>query len=466
MMNQEEYVDARSLKNEGWTNKEIAEELGFHPATIAKWLAADGPPAPPVIGDDRRVMDSRWRARLVALLVAHPRLLGVSVHNKLRAEGFTGSYPTVVRAVRDVRGPRFRAAAAVSVPIHTEPGEEDQFDFANLDDVAAAWGWEHRLRCFGAISCWPRERLWWFTTSEDQEHTFEGIVRAFEAFGGVPAVVRTDRMGALGSSQGQRFTLHPAAVGFAAHHGVKITTCRARDAKRKGKVERPFRQLRETFIPELDIDGPPADLAELNNRAQVWLAERVHAVASRSTGVPPAERALLEREFRAPLPTVRFDTDYVETRRVHNVVPFVAVDGVRYSVPPNVSASSSRSAAVSTPTPSRSAGPEPSSPATPSQHQGCGRCGPTITARPRSPKLSAVTNGAANATSEPSNLPVRPVPAAAGASISGRETSTSTPPISPAVTASTATRRQEREWARPLRTDQDRPRLPPTEPGR
>jgi hypothetical protein len=35
--------------------------------------------------------------------------------NKLRAEGFAGSYPTVVRAVRAIRGPRFRAAAAVSV---------------------------------------------------------------------------------------------------------------------------------------------------------------------------------------------------------------------------------------------------------------------------------------------------------------------------------------------------------------
>jgi transposase len=335
MMNQEEYVDVRALENEGWTAVEIAEVTGFHPATIRKRLK-EGPPTPVVVPDERRVMTTAWRARIEALLSAHPRLLAVSIHNKVRAEGFEGSYPTVVRAVRDVRGPRFRAAAAVSVPIHTDPGEEDQFDFANLDDVAARWGWEHPLRCFGAISCWPRERHWWFTTSEDQHHTFEGLARAFEAFGGVPAAARTDRMGALGTSQGRRFTLHPAAVGFAAHYGVKITTCQARDAKRKGKVERPFRQLRETFIPEIELDGIPADLDELNRRAQAWLDQRVHAVASRSTGVPPVERAAVERDFRAALPRVRFDTDYVETRRVHNVVPFIALDGVRYSVPPNV----------------------------------------------------------------------------------------------------------------------------------
>lgn len=335
MMNQEEYVEIHALKNEGWTAVEIAEETGFHPATVRKWLK-EGPPTKIEVPDDRRVMNARWRARVETLLGAHPRLLAISVHHKLVAEGFEGSYPTVARAVREVRGPRFRAAAAVSVPIHTEPGEEDQFDFCNLDDVAGRWGWDHPLRCFGAISCWPRERFWWFTTSEDQHHTFEGLARAFEAFRGVPAAARTDRMGTLGSSQGRRFKLHLATVGFAAHYGVKITSCQAGDAKRKGKVERPFRQLQETFLPEVEVDGIPANVDELNRRAAAWLTERVHAIPSRSTGVPPAERAAVEREFRAPLPRVRFDTDYVETRRVHNVVPFVAVDGVRYSVPPNV----------------------------------------------------------------------------------------------------------------------------------
>jgi transposase len=211
-------------------------------------VALCGPPVKVEVPDERRVLAAVWQARIETLLGSYPRLLAVSVHHELRAEGFEGSYPTVVRAVRDVRGPRFRAAAAVSVPIHTDPGEEDQFDFCNLDDVARGWGWEHPLRCFGAISCWPRQRMWWFTTSEDQHHTFEGLVRTFEAFGGVPAAARTDRMGALGSSQGRRFRLHPATVAFAAHHGVRITSCQAGDAKRKGKAERPFRQLRDTFL--------------------------------------------------------------------------------------------------------------------------------------------------------------------------------------------------------------------------
>ena len=107
-------------------------------------------------------------------------------------------------------------------------------------------------------------------------HTFEGIARFFDQIGGVPTACRTDRMGALGRSQGRRFELHPPTVGFAAHHGTKITSCQAGDAKRKGKVERPFRSLQETFLPEVEYDGIPVDLDDLNRRAVVWLDERVH----------------------------------------------------------------------------------------------------------------------------------------------------------------------------------------------
>ncbi len=36
-------MDLHSLKNEGWTNTEIAEEWGYHPATVAKWLTLNPP---------------------------------------------------------------------------------------------------------------------------------------------------------------------------------------------------------------------------------------------------------------------------------------------------------------------------------------------------------------------------------------------------------------------------------------
>ena len=103
MMNQEEYVDVHALKLEGWTAVEIAAVTGFHPATIRKWLK-QGPPVKIDVPDERRVLTSKWQARVESLLGTYPRLLASSVHHKLRAEGFDGSYPTVVRGVREQCG--------------------------------------------------------------------------------------------------------------------------------------------------------------------------------------------------------------------------------------------------------------------------------------------------------------------------------------------------------------------------
>ena len=89
------------------------------------------------------------------------------------------------------------------------------------------------------------------------------------------ATVPTDRMGALGRSQGRRFVLHPPTVGFATHHSIKIASCQAGDAKRKGKVERPFRQLQETFLAEVEADGIPLTIDELNLRGPYARAPKV-----------------------------------------------------------------------------------------------------------------------------------------------------------------------------------------------
>lgn len=336
MMTQGEFMDVTRLQAEGLTIKEIAAELGYHPATVSKWLTTGAPPVAREKPDESRVMDAYWRGRVDAILQKKPRLLSTSIFDRLVAEGFEGSYPTVVRYVREVRGPRFKGAAASSIPIETGPGEEAQLDWSDCTDWAIRWGWDHELFCLGCVLCWSRWRTVWFASSLDRQHTFEGMVRFFEAAGGVPRAVRIDRMGALGNSQGKRFSLFAPTVEFATHHQIEIVACAAGDAARKGKVERPFRHYKETFLEEIELDGPPADLDELNHRCGVWLDRRVHRVAHRTTRVPPAERFETEKRMLRPLPPSRFDTAYVDVRRVHRNVPLIEYGAVRYSVPPDL----------------------------------------------------------------------------------------------------------------------------------
>ena len=119
----------------------------------------------------------------------------------IAAEGFSGSYVSVARHLNDLRGPRFTAAPAASTRIVTAPGEECQFDWSDVSHWTREWGLGD-IQCFQAILSWSRVRIWWFARSIDREYTFEGLVRFFERVGGVPKVLRTDRMGALGTVPG------------------------------------------------------------------------------------------------------------------------------------------------------------------------------------------------------------------------------------------------------------------------
>lgn len=332
MMTQEEFMDVMAMKRQGLSIKEIAEETGYHPSTISAWLRNGGPPvkrsrsAPPVI-------DEVWAARIAELIRPAPRLLATSVFELIAAEGYGGSYVTVARHLNELRGPRFSAAPAASTRIVTAPGEECQFDWSEVSRWTRDWGLGE-LQCFQCVLSWSRVRIWWFAPCIDREYTFEGLLRFFESVGGVPKVCRTDRMGALGHSQGKRFTLHPPAAAFAQFHGTEIRACQAGDAKRKGKVERPFRDVKERFLEECAATGPPESVPELNDRAALWIDERIHHRLHRGMGEVPADRFAIETPMLGALPPRRFDTAYREARRVHVAIPQIEWRGVRYSVPP------------------------------------------------------------------------------------------------------------------------------------
>jgi transposase len=331
MMTQEEFMDVVALRRQGFTITDIAAQLGRHPDTISKWLKQGGPPVRRQVVDT--VIDARWARRVEELLARNPNLLATSVHRLLLAEGLEASYPTLVRHLRSVRGPRRGRTTGVTVPIETAPGEEAQADWSDCGDWGERFGLGP-LHCFGAILCWSRHRFWWFASSTDRAHTLEGLVRCFEDAGGVPGRMRIDNMGALVAKSHPRLVLHPPAREFAAAHGFAFAGCWPGDAARKGKVERPFRELKEAFLQELVLH-PPSSIGELNARAARWLAEVVGPRPHRVTGEPPAERLDRERPLLAPLPRVRYDTARREPRRVGRV-PLVECDGARYSVPPEL----------------------------------------------------------------------------------------------------------------------------------
>ncbi|MCA1705092.1 MAG: helix-turn-helix domain-containing protein, partial [Actinobacteria bacterium] len=167
MMTQEEFMNVKALRAAGWTVAQIARHLGYHPATVSSWLKAGGPPAKRSVPVEELVVDERWRERIAGLLAHNDELQATSIMRVLRAEGFDGSYPSLTRHLRDVRGPSQTKSSVVTVPIETGPGEEFQFDWSDANRWARQWGWDHELFCFGAVLCWSRIKCWWFASSID-----------------------------------------------------------------------------------------------------------------------------------------------------------------------------------------------------------------------------------------------------------------------------------------------------------
>jgi len=135
MMTEEEYVRVDTLRKAGWTISQIAAELGYHPATVSKWLR-EGPPPVSRSAVSDPVIDERWASRVGQLLEHNRDLLATSILRVLEAEGFNGGYSTLTRHLRQVRGIRRRAGSDATVPIDTAPGEEVQFDFSDCNRSA------------------------------------------------------------------------------------------------------------------------------------------------------------------------------------------------------------------------------------------------------------------------------------------------------------------------------------------
>ena len=333
MMTQEEFMDVVALRRQGWTITDIAAAVGRHPQTVSAWIKAGGPPARREVTGT--LLGERWGQRVAELLEQNPRLLATSLFRLVRAEGCPASYPTLTRHLRQVRGVRRGSRQAVTVAIETPPGQEMQADWTELSaqDVAAL-GLSGPVFGFGAVLCWSRWRFCWFADSLDFAHTAEGLIREFHDAGGVPAVVRIDNMGALVARAHPRLVLRPVARALANHYGFTVAGCWPGDGARKGKVERPFRELKDSFVQELAL-SPPGSIGELNRRVGPWLDAVVHARPHRVTGEPPADRRAREAPLLAELPRLGFDAARREPRRVPRTC-LVEVDGAGYSVPPGL----------------------------------------------------------------------------------------------------------------------------------
>ena len=323
-----ELVMILELHRQGLKVAAIARQLGMDRKTVAKYVARGlEPPAYGPRPPRARATDP-FLPYLQERLAAYPGLTAVRLWRELKERGFTGAYTAVKRAVAAIRPVM---PLPVEVRFETPPGEQAQVDLARFEvEFTAEPGVRRVVWLFSMVL--GHSRLIWarFVVHQDLQSVLRCHIAALEALGGVPREILYDRMktAVIGEDPDGLVIYNRALLDLARHYGFQPRACRPYRAKTKGKVERPFRYIREDFFLARSF----RDLEDLNAQLRHWLDTvanpRVHATTKRVVTEAFAE----ERPALKPLPLAPYRAVLELERRVSHE-GMVSVAGNLYSVP-------------------------------------------------------------------------------------------------------------------------------------
>jgi transposase len=258
--------------------------------------------------------------------MAYPGLTATRLLREIREQGYGGGYTAVTDFLREVRP---RPATSFEVRFETPPGEQAQVDFAQFEVVFTDEpGAVRKVWLFSLVLGYSRLIWAHFVAHQDLQTVLRCHMAAFAALGGVPCEILYDRMktAVIGENAEAHIVYNRALIDFARHYRFQPKACRPYRAKTKGKVERPFRYIREDFF----LARTFRNIDDLNAQLAYWLATvanpRVHATTRRVVSEAFAEEKL------QPLPLVPFCTVLKLERRVSHE-GMVSVGGNLYSVP-------------------------------------------------------------------------------------------------------------------------------------
>lgn len=324
MLNKEDWMYINTERDKGVYIKDIAAELGVDPRTVSRALKRGGAPSGKRPGARKSKLDP-YKPMIDGLL-KDGVWNAVVIYRKICEAGYEGEI-TILR--KYIKPKRVLRQGRETVRYETPPGHQMQSDWGQTWTEV---GGQRRKVHFmvNTLGC-SRGFHFWCTDSEDAEHTYEGIIRSFEYFGGVTREVLTDNLRAAVVSHSHRgeVVYNERFLDLAGHYGFTPRACRPYRARTKGKDERMVGYIKGNFF---QMYRSFESLEHMNTLAEKWLEEvadrRVHGTVKEVV----SERFEREREKLQPLPLRRYDTSYREYRIV-GWDGYIEVRGNRYSVP-------------------------------------------------------------------------------------------------------------------------------------
>jgi transposase len=328
-----ELVMILDLHRQGLSLSAIARQTGLDRKTIRRYVERGLEPPAYQPRPPRANKIAPFEAYLCERVTAYPELTASRLHRELRDLGYGGGYTGVKVFLRGIRP---GSSAGFEVRFETPPGRQAQVDFAHFRTVFSDEPGVERVVWLFSLVLGHSRMLWGrFVPQQDMQTVLRCHAAAFEALGGAPAEILYDRMKTVvdrelpqdGPDAGH-IVYNRTLVEFARHYGYLPKACKAYRAKTKGKVERPFRYIREDFF----LGRSFRNRDDLNGQFRQWLDHvanvRVHATTHRVVSEHFAE----EQPWLKPLPAGPFQAVLRLERRITKD-GMVSIDGNLYSVP-------------------------------------------------------------------------------------------------------------------------------------
>jgi transposase len=328
VVNLEEAMRILELHREGLTISAIAERTGKDRKTVRKYIRRGlAIPSYQSRTPRARVMDP-YLCYVKERVTTFPELTASRLLREIRELGYGGGRTSLADVVREIR-PRL---PSFELRFETPPGRQAQVDFAYFEVEFDAVPGKRQIVWLFSLVLGHSRYLWArYVMHQDLVSVLRCHMAAFEHLGGAPEEILYDRMktAVLGEVPEQpHIVYNEKLLALAKHYGFTPRACRAYRAKTKGKVERPYRYIRQDFF----VGRRFRNLEDLNEQLRHWLDTvanvRVHGTTQRVV----AEHFAEERAALRPLPAVAFDAVLRLERRIsHDGMVSVAQNF--YSVP-------------------------------------------------------------------------------------------------------------------------------------
>lgn len=331
------YTQIHSMKNQGFSKRQVAEKLELNFRTVSKYLSMTPDEfQQTTLNRERRRNLVLYEGVVVDWLKKHPDMTAAQVLDWLKehykvsvSERSTRRFVEGIRkkySIPKIKDHERQYAAVEDPPL----GHQMQVDLG----VAYVFDFYKRnyrkLYCIACVLSHSRYK-WgrWYTRALTSGQLVAALQECFEYMGGMPKelVFDQDRLLAVDENYGD-IIFTKEFEQFKLSSGFSVYLCRGHDPESKGRVEATVKYFKNNFAKNRQF----ITIDIWNESFEDWLVRTGNAKVHGITKKVPAEVFEQERLFLKPVPSTNRTVENIVTRDVHknNTIFY---KGNRYTLP-------------------------------------------------------------------------------------------------------------------------------------